>query len=301
MSLLKLLWQGVLMILGFLIENPFLTVGIFWIIVIRLAIRQGMQWRKLNKLSKEIRINPSNENVRAFTYVLKKTSVTNHPKNWTFLRQTYLSVKDVESVDYELRLQLCELLTKKGTNGVYPPRQNYQQHSEEKIKQAGEEGEKQVAYALKWLDKKRFKVFNNLRLSDGGESQEFDSIVVGDKAIFNIETKNYIGDLTIDEEGNWYRIVNGNKTGTENPVFQVRRHHAVLDNVLEGRLPIVDLVVWANVESIIEGAANSPVKVIKVDQLTYFIENFDEGTSLSNEDINFAVKKIQTRRKLNYA
>lgn len=58
-------------------------------------------------------------------------------------------------------------------------------------------------------------------------------------------------------------------------------------------MPIVDLVVWANVESVIEGASNSPVKVIKVDQLTYFIENFNEGKDLLKEEIDFAVKKIR--------
>ncbi len=191
---------------------------------------------------------------------------------------------------------MCETLRKKGTSGVHPPRQNNNAYSEEKIRKAGQEGEKQVGYALKWLDKKRFKVFNNVKLSDGGEPQEFDSIVVGDRAIFNIETKNYIGDLTIDIEGNWYRIVNSQKIGTENPVFQIQRHHKVLDNILEGKLPIVDLVIWANVESIIEGALNSPVKIIKVDQLTYFIENYKEGRELSKEERDLAVNKI---KKLN--
>ena len=293
MLLLDKLWRGFLYVIGFLIENPFITMGIFFFFVIRAFVRQVRQSRKLVKLSKEMKVNPSNENVKAFTDVLRKAPINNHPSTWTFLRETYFSVKDVEKVDYEIRLELCEVLKKKGTSGVYPPRQNHNQVKEEKIRQAGEDGEKQVAYALKWLDKKRFKVFGNLRLSDGGEPQEFDNIVVGDKAIFNIETKNYVGDLTIDEEGNWYRIVNGRKTGTENPIFQVKRHNTVLDNILESKLPIVDLVVWANVESVIEGASNSPVKVIKVDQLTYFIENFNEGKDLLKEEIDFAVKKIR--------
>ena len=103
----------------------------------------------------------------------------------------------------------------------------------------------------------------------------FKILWLGDKGVFNIEAKNYIGDLTIDEEGNWYRVVNGQKFGTENPVFQVKRHNKVLNNILESKIPIIDLIVWTNVESIIEGAQYSPVKVLKVDQLTYFIESFN--------------------------
>lgn len=166
------------------------------------------------------------------------------------------------------------------------------EEQEEKIRQAGEKGEKDVAYALEWLDKNRFKVFRNLRLTDGGESQEFDSIVVGDKAVFNIETKNYIGDLTIDEEGNWYRIVNDRKSGMESPVFQVKRHNKVLNNILESKVPIVDLLVWANVSSVIEGVRNSSIKVIKVDQLMNYIDNFDGGRNLSEEERLFAIEEI---------
>jgi hypothetical protein len=146
-----------------------------------------------------------------------------------------------------------------------------QEEQEVKIRQAGEKGEKDVAYALEWLDKNRFQSFKNIRLSHGGESQEFDNIVVGDKAVFNIETKNYIGDLTIDEDGNWYRIVNGHKSGMESPVFQVKRHNKILNNILGSKVTIVDLIVWANVSSVIEGIKNFPVKVIKADQLNHKI------------------------------
>ncbi|HOA81855.1 MAG TPA: nuclease-related domain-containing protein, partial [Defluviitaleaceae bacterium] len=213
--------------------------------------------------------------------------------NWQALRQTYYIVKDLDHIDYDLRVELCEVLRKKGTSGVHPPRQYHYKSKEERIKNAGQEGEKQLTYALKWLDKNKFKVFNNIKLSDGGEAQEFDSIVIGDKAVFNIETKNYIGDLVIDEQGNWYRLVNGHKFGTENPIFQVKRHNRVLNNILGGGVPIVDLVVWSNLESIIEGAHYSPVKVIKLDQLTYFIESFNEGRNLTREEINLIIKRIE--------
>ena len=262
-------------------------------------LRSGSTWFKVKKVSKSIRKDPSNEKMEKYVKFMEKIGIPNHPSIWGDLRETYRQVSEREDIDYNLKFQLFEALRVKGTKGIYPPRKSVNisnEEKEEKIRQAGEEGERQVAYALKWLDKNKFKVFNNIRLSNGGESQEFDNIVVGDKAVFNIETKNYIGDLTIDQEGNWYRIVNGNKSGTENPVFQVKRHNKVLNNVLESKIPIVDLIVWTNVESVIEGAQYSPVKVLKVDQLTYFIESFNEGKDLAREEISFAIGVVEKNR-----
>ncbi|NLM61513.1 MAG: NERD domain-containing protein [Clostridiales bacterium] len=252
---------------------------------------------RLNILNNAVRNNPTNENVKAYISFLKRAIIINRPNVWAKLRNTYYFVRDMENVDYALRLKLCDVLQRKGVNGIVPPKQNPGQQghqlSEEKARQAGLDGEKQAAYALKWLDENRFKVFGSTRLSDGGEPQEFDSIVIGDRAIFNIEVKNYVGDLIIDENGNWYRVVNGSKTGMENPVFQVTRHNKVLNRILGGKLPIVDMIVWANVESVIEGAQYSHVQVVKVDQLTYFIENFDGGRPLSREERDFAANRIR--------
>lgn len=287
--ILRKIWLSLMSVIDFFLKYPIVLFSIIMIIGIyvlvsriRLAIRQRAVMR-----------NPSNETVQAFMAQVRRTLIHNHPNSWNALRQTYYAIKDSENVDFELRVKLCEVLQKKGVNGVHPPRQHYLQN-EEKIKQAGQEGEKKVACALKWLDRNRFKVFSNIKLSDGGETQEFDCIVIGDKAVFNIEIKNYAGNLTIDQEGNWYRVVNGHKSGMENPIFQVKRHHKVLNNILESRIPIVDLIVWANIESVIEGTQYSLAKVIKVDQLTYFIEHFNEGRSLSKDETAFAVSKIQS-------
>lgn len=271
---------------------PLTVMGLF----IWYSLKIGNTWFKIKEVSKSIRRKPSNEGIKKYVHFIEKTGIPNYPGMWGTLRETYRQISERDDIDYNLKLQLFEALRVKGTKGVYPPRKSSGISDEEKIRQAGEERERQVSYALKWLDRDKFKVFSNIRLSDGGEPQEFDTIVVGDKAVFNIETKNYIGDLTIDREGNWYRIVNGKKSGTENPVFQVKRHNKVLENVLESKIPIVDLIVWTNVESVIEGAQYSPVKVLKVDQLTYFIENYNEGEDLSREEISFAIEAIERNK-----
>lgn len=287
-----------LMNLGSLASFPLGEAIIILVIglVITWVLSKARLEAKFARLSRFLRKKPSNNNVKDYIDTIDKKSLTNHPVAWAQLREMYNRVIRHDHIDYQLKVELFEILRLKGTNGVYPPRKPehlYRAEQERKRQEAGEKGEEDVAYALKWLNKNKYKIFNNIKLSAGGEPQEFDTIVVGDKAIFNIETKNFIGNLEIDEEGNWYRINGDEVIGTENVNFQVRRHHKVLDQVLENRLPIVDLIVWTNIKSIIRGAQNSSAKILKVDQLEEFIEEYNPGSTLSQEEIKFAIESIK--------
>ncbi len=252
---------------------------------------------KLLKLGKSLRRKVSNTRVKEYiTYLEKRKSVRGSPNTWGSLRETYRQVCLNEDIDYDLKVQLYEALNVKGTRGIASPRKpkrNYNENVEEKIRQAGEEGEKQVGHALDWLDSNRFKIFSDIRLPFGGKSQQFDTIIVGDNGAFNIETKNFVGDFLIDEEGNWYRIIGDKKNGTENVNFQVRRHNKVLSNLLEDRIPIIDLIVWTNVESILEGLEYSTTKIIKIDQLVDYVEEYKSDEKLSEEDVKLATDKIK--------
>ena len=84
-------------------------------------------------------------------------------------------------------------------------------------KESGNKGEQKVDYALKWLDKSYIQIekksndrvgnkcifIKNSNFID--EKQEYDHLIVSNKGIFNIETKNYTGKLVIDQYGNWIR------------------------------------------------------------------------------------------------
>lgn len=250
---------------------------------------------KTLRLGSKIRKNPNNKTVKEYISYIAKRTIENNPVTWGSLRETYRQIAERPDIDYELKVKLYETLKLKGTRGIYYPQKQLNltpEQVEEKKRHAGEAGEKQVAYALQWLDGERFKVYHNVKLRSGPDTQEFDAIVVGDNAVFNIEVKNYVGNLTIDDDGNWYRVVGGRMTGTENPLFQVKRHHKVLQSVIKIEVPIVDLIVWANVESVIEGAHNSPVKVLKSDRLTYFIENYDEGLEITRDERAFIERTI---------
>ncbi|NMA95850.1 MAG: NERD domain-containing protein [Clostridiales bacterium] len=278
---------------------PIFFGGAFITLFIIVVSRNIKMYYGVRKFGKKLRKNPTNRTVKAYIKFIKKMATPNSPSIWGNLRETYRQVSERDDIDYNLKLQLFEALQVKGTRGVYYPKKSTYISKEEqdvKIRRAGKKGEEDVLHALEWLDRDRFKVFNDIRLPYNGRSQQFDTVIVGDKAVFNIEIKNFIGDLTIDEEGNWYRTIGDRKTGTENVNFQIIRHHKVLDSVLEGKFPIVDLIVWANVESIIEGAQYSPTKVIKVDQLLDFIESYDNGPDLSREERNLAINSIERNK-----
>ena len=77
-------------------------------------------------------------------------------------------------------------------------------------KQSGNKGEEKVDYALKWLDKSYIQIEKKSNDKVGNkcifikndnfidEKQEYDHLIVSNKGVFNIETKNYTGKLDID-------------------------------------------------------------------------------------------------------
>jgi hypothetical protein len=152
--------------------------------------------------------------------------------------------------------------------------------------QKGKRGEKDIAYILNWLDKDKFKVFNDVKLkcnteNTPKESQQFDHIVISSNGIFNIETKNYNGDIEIKQDGSWTRIINGEKRGWESPLFQIQRHRKVLENIIGNNYLIIDIVAIANTHSNVTGQENAPYHIVKADMLQYFIEQYKPENGLT--------------------
>lgn len=115
------------------------------------------------------------------------------------------------------------------------------------VLQAGESGEDRVIYQLEWLLKKndnfvmvkgdckgRYKNGCIVIKSSRFGSQEFDHILISDRGVFVIETKNYSGSIMINEYCDWLRAKNeGEYEGMDNPATQVGRHVDVLEDVLK--------------------------------------------------------------------
>lgn len=178
-----------------------------------------------------------------------------------------------------------------------------QYEEEQKAKQeAGEAGEQEVEYQLKWLPKEYMAVekkTSGILLAHpdfGNEKQEIDHIVVGPQGVFLIETKAYSGTIRIDAQGNWTRSKgDGVEEGLRNPVAQVNRHHLVVEKIL-GVSEIYDIICIANDKSIIEGAENSVVPVVKSDMLGHYISNYkkDSDKRYNEEEVKELKAKLES-------
>ena len=178
------------------------------------------------------------------------------------------------------------------------------------ISDAGAEGEKRTAYALKWLSAAGYReivkdcsnkfgsgrlILENAAFID--EPQEFDHIVLGHNGVFCIETKNYSGELRIDVDGDWSRVNDDKATGMRNPVFQCDRHHALLQSILGNQVPIIDVICIANDQAIICGRENCPVAIVKYDQLSRYIQNHKSPAELSEQEVEKIAAKIELHKK----
>lgn len=164
-------------------------------------------------------------------------------------------------------------------------------------------GENEVNYALKWLDKEYTKIARkdpdkpitlyNPDFID--EAQEYDHIIVGKQGVFNIETKNYSGKLIVDTNGNWIRVKkDGLQEGERNPIQQLRRHEKLLRSIIGSDVPIINIICMAHPKMIIEGVENCSIPLVKSDLLVEFIETYKSDVSLSTDEINDCVKKIES-------
>lgn len=165
-------------------------------------------------------------------------------------------------------------------------------------KDAGDKGERTVEFELRWLPREYISIekdctskysskcilLANKNYLDG-ISREFDHIVVSSKGVFVIETKNVSGELSVDENGNWCRTVNGRTAGIPSPVSQLNKHCKVLTSII-GNVPLIKIICIANSTSIITSKHKSDYFVVKYDCLCDFIENFDSGESGSCREVN---------------
>lgn len=158
-------------------------------------------------------------------------------------------------------------------------------------KESGDKGEQKVEYALKWLDASFVKIAkkSNDRVGDEcificnpefiDEKQEYDHLLVSNKGVFNIETKNYAGKLVIDQYGNWIRKKAGEEEGIKNPLQQIRQHEKILQSFLPKECKVVSIICVANDKAIIEGAENCPIPIVKSDMLVEYLENYNSNDS----------------------
>lgn len=114
----------------------------------------------------------------------------------------------------------------------------------------GQEGERKVAKKLKRLNKRKYKVINNIMLKrEDNTSSQIDHIVVSIYGIFVIETKNYSGVIKGSEyDYYWEQELFSKKESLRNPIKQNYSHIKALEENMKKYkyIPIIPIVVFTN-------------------------------------------------------
>lgn len=166
---------------------------------------------------------------------------------------------------------------------------------EEKIKliNCGIYGENQIDYELKNSNIPMY-ILKNIRLQNNEKESEIDFLVITKKLIYIIECKNLIGNIDVDNKGNFTRKIyqNGyiNIKSTYSPITQNERHMRLIKEILlESKTNFISkllfklnfekkyisIVVLANNKTILNDRyAKKEVKdkIVKIDQLVNYIE-----------------------------
>lgn len=162
---------------------------------------------------------------------------------------------------------------------------------------AGGEGERSVAWRLRWLPKDRYFVINDLMIEKrNGNTSQIDHVVVSPYGIFVIETKNISGYVYGAEYSQqWKRYWKGYKRGGrygedelmfDNPVLQNGSHVKALMEQLQDYYPRyipivafspqatlkvdvrgVDVIYWTELRSVIKSYKEEVMSVEKAQEI----------------------------------
>ncbi len=179
-------------------------------------------------------------------------------------------------------------------------------------------GEKNVAYELK-NSHMPILILHNLYLEFNGLTAQIDFVVVSEKFILVIECKNLVGEIDINNKGEFTRIFKTStgkvykKEGMYSPIVQNERHLELIKDILENEgfkrskldKAIEQISVVANEKAIINDRfAKDEVKkrVIKHDQLIQKMKEISEKSSISfTEETMYKISNILLKYNKEYS
>lgn len=192
----------------------------------------------------------------------------------------------------DLRIKILdELMTRVGDD------QKSIIEEEKKYVQIGLSGESNVIHELR-RSCQPLIFLHDITLQNGFYNSQIDFIVITKCGLLVLECKKLVGDIKIDNEGNFTRYFKNSKgevykkEAIYSPITQNRYHIDALrklfdENKISKNIPIISLVVIANSKTIIDKKfATKDIKnmVIKYDQLNNFINSFIEKTNVDISD-----------------
>lgn len=160
---------------------------------------------------------------------------------------------------------------------------------ESKVK--GYVGEKLVAKKLSKLNKRKYKIINNLLLKTSKGTAQIDHIVISQYGVFVIETKNYKGIITGNEyDDNWNQILFNNKEALRNPIKQNNGHIKALKDV-------IPTLRYKKINSIILFTKRSKLKVNTATTVIYYnkvnkVIKRSRKKEFTKEEVDYIYKKL---------
>lgn len=144
---------------------------------------------------------------------------------------------------------------------------------------SGTRGEYILFKKLQFLEANGCKMLHNLYLQIGGKTQELDLLLITDRGLFAVESKNYSGWIFGNEDNIYWTqtLPNGkNKARKEkfyNPIMQNRKHCEFLEKCInEENIPIFSVIVFGDNCEIKDVTVKSDNVIVCVaDELPYLI------------------------------
>ena len=153
----------------------------------------------------------------------------------------------------------------------------------------GSLGEKQISKLLQSLDPDRYVLLNDLYIpKENGTTTQIDHVVISDKGLFVIETKNYNGWIFGSQNSkHWTQVIYKRKEKFYNPIWQNAGHMKELRHFLGDSysdIPMYSIIVFGKQATLKFKEAFHNVKVIKSRDLRSVIKKEPGENRISPSD-----------------
>ncbi len=153
----------------------------------------------------------------------------------------------------------------------------------------GKQGEELVVKELNKI-KVHHHLLNDVTLINAKSdmTHQIDHILIHPHGVFIIETKNYSGEITI-EDGAWFKTIKKQKKRISNPLLQNKSHEITLFRAVKGLFKATPIVVFVK--------NNAPYlpndNAINLEDLLLFIDSYPYEKELSKVEIDNIKKTIE--------
>ncbi len=130
----------------------------------------------------------------------------------------------------------------------------------------------------------RYKLLSDIMIEGKNGTSQIDHILIGEKGVFVIETKDYSGLIYGDEYSkHWTQIINRNSNQFYNPIRQNYGHIKALEKCIKRKDIFISLVVFTNKSKLKKVKTETPV--LQINKLKRFIKKYKSDVKLSKKEI----------------